>query len=192
MDSSSNHDDDFNTFKELYESVMKGEKDKVVKVLYPKIPTHPTRPLTVSHDTVLHVAIYMKREDIAREILAKIKQDRDLLTTRNALGDTVLHEAAATGMTELAREMLISAPELLSIYNKLGETPLFRAAHFGQVEMFNLLADQVDEKGPNFRKLYLSREDSTNILHITILAEFFGEYFFIFYFLFFKLKKKKE
>ncbi|EXB77016.1 Ankyrin repeat-containing protein [Morus notabilis] len=176
MDSTSSNHHDFNTFKQLYESVMRGEKDKV-EDLYCKIPAQPTRPLTVSHDTVLHIAIYMERKDIARQILAKITNERDyrhLLTTRNSAGDTVLHEAAATGMTELAKEMLSLAPELLSINNRLGETPLFRAAHYGQAEMFNLLADQVDKKGPEFQKLHLSREDSTTILHITILAEFFG------------------
>ncbi|PON91305.1 Transmembrane protein [Trema orientale] len=168
---------DFEAFKLLYESVMKGDEAKV-KQLYNTITQTPSRPLTVSHDTLLHIAIYMRHETIAREILNNIKNnikdDRYVLVARNALGDTVLHEAAATNMTGLAKEMLSLAPELLSMNNNLGETPLFRATHHGQAQMFELLAHEVDQKGQEFRHLHLSRADSTSILHISILAEFFG------------------
>ncbi|PON52160.1 Transmembrane protein [Parasponia andersonii] len=164
---------DFEAFKILYKSVMKGDEARV-KQLYNTISQTPSRPLTVSHDTLLHIAIYMKHETIAREILNNIKDNRYVLVARNALGDTVLHEAAATNMTGLAKEMLSLAPELLSMNNNLGETPLFRATHHGQAQMFELLAHEVDQKGREFRHLHLSRADFTSILHISILAEFFG------------------
>ena len=151
----------------LYESIMKGDKDKVKRLYTTRNTTPPSRPLMVSHDTGLHIAICMGHETMAREIFDTIKHDRQALTTRNALGDTVLHEAAATNMTELAKEMLSLAPELLSINNNLGETPLFTAAHHGQSQMFRLLADQVQSKGPQFLDLHLSRAcDFTSILHI--------------------------
>ena len=122
----------------------------------------------------------MKRENIAKKVLERHVQSGlplPPLTQKNALGDTVLHDAAATNMTSLAKELLIVAPELLSIQNNNSETPLFRAVRFGHTEMFRLLADWVKIlKVPNLP--HLTDMDGSTILHMAIIAEFFGEYFF--------------
>ncbi|XP_062088268.1 uncharacterized protein LOC133794857 [Humulus lupulus] len=159
---------------------MKGDEEKFKQLYTDSTPSSlaPSRPLTVSQDSLLHIAIYMGRKTIAKEILNAIKRGGgggdETLTTRNAHGDTVLHEVAATDMMDLATEMMSMAPNLLVIPNNLGESPLFRAAHHGQAQMFGLLADEVDKKNPNVPEFHLSRAcDSTTILHISILAEFF-------------------
>ncbi|XP_010099148.2 uncharacterized protein LOC21397296 [Morus notabilis] len=136
------------------------------------------QPLTVSRDTPLHVAIHMGCEDIAQEILYNcMVHNRALLKKTNALGDTVLHEAAAVGMKELAKKILDDRElGLLTMKNNLGETPLFRAAYCGQKEMFTFLADQVETSEVPY---HLSRKDSLNVLHVTIRAEFFDLAFLI-------------
>ena len=165
--------------RKLYKSILNGNMTEVrdqwstITDLYGAV--------TPRGDNILHTAICMKHEDIAKEILKKCKEPERLLTKENALGDTVLHEAAATDMTYIARELLKSAPELLVKRNTRGETPLFRAAHYGKADTFRALADKLDEeeKEPEKKMAHLKRHDGTTILHITILAEFFGEYFLL-------------
>ena len=171
-------DDESRKFTELYRSLMKGDKSKVMEKFAEL--RQSSEALSIYGDTILHMAIYMGQESIAREILMRHNPP---LTKQNALGDTILHEAAAANMTSLAKDLLILAPNLLSIQNKNEETPLFRAAHFGHTEMFELLAEMVRRKGVADWLHWTNKVGST-ILHMTILSEFFGE-FFIFYFLFY-------
>ncbi|KAH7510652.1 hypothetical protein FEM48_ZijujUnG0103300 [Ziziphus jujuba var. spinosa] len=159
----------YKKFKDMYEGLMKGDMEKVLRH-YDELPVPLPDCLTVFGDTLLHIATYMKHEDIAREILKNYVQD-----------DTVLHKVAATNMVNLARDLLIGAPELLSSKNTLGETPLFKAAYNGQHEMFDVLSHAVNQKHKDKDKLneHLIRKDKANILHITIVAEFFDLAFII-------------
>ncbi|XP_041023319.1 uncharacterized protein LOC121264269 [Juglans microcarpa x Juglans regia] len=162
-------------FKEIYEGIMKGDREKVLAE-YAKLKSGDTSASsTVFKDTILHIAIYMRQEDIAREILKKCNEET--LLKPNAIGNTVLHEASEANMMNLAKDLLISAPGLLGKVNKHGETALFRAAHFGCAEMFAVLADIVAQKERDQRTAlepHLKRRDGTTILQITIVAGFFG------------------
>ncbi|XP_048328506.1 uncharacterized protein LOC125422093 [Ziziphus jujuba] len=170
----------YRNFKHLYEGLMRGDIDKVLRQ-YEKLPACPPKQLTVLGDTLLHIAIYMGHENIAREILNRQPQ-HDLCTlirAQNAVGDTILHEVAATNMVGLARYLLEKAQDLLYTANELGETPLFRAAHNGQRQMFDLLALAVHMTDRDNLQRHLIRKDRTNILHMVILAEFFDLAFVI-------------
>ncbi|KAM7262830.1 hypothetical protein ACFE04_000513 [Oxalis oulophora] len=171
---------DYDNFRELYDNIMKGDVVAVNK-FYNKIKQDPPRNLTVHKDTVLHMAIVMRHENVAKEILKNHIRDQSTLLQPNVFGDTILHEAAATPMTGFVTELLSREPRLLSIPNINGEMPLFKAAYFGQTDMFKLLAEEVDKIGITDNvKLHLTREsDKATILHITILAEFFDLAHFI-------------
>nr|XP_023917250.1 protein ACCELERATED CELL DEATH 6-like [Quercus suber] len=165
---------EFRKLRELYGSLMKGDESKVI-AQYSDWGQRRFEDFTCCRDTILHLAIYMKRENIAKKVLERHVQSGLLLpplTQKNALGDTVLHDAAATNMTSLAKELLIVAPELLSIQNNYSETPLFRAVRFGHTQMFRLLADWVKIlKVPNLP--HLTDMDGSTILHMAIIAELF-------------------
>lgn len=135
------------------------------------------RGLTVSDDTILHIAIYLGRESIAKEILKKYCKLGLPIITPNALEDTILHESAATDMMSLTEEILKRAPELLDKANHHGETPLFRAALYGHTDMFDFLAEEIALKQGDPKNHY-KRKNGDTILHMTILGEFYGEFFF--------------
>ncbi len=161
------------TMRALYKSILNGNMAEVKTQLCPAIMGDLSRPVTPRGDTILHAAISMKHEIIAREILKKCKQvPVPLLRKQNLMGDTVLHEAAATNMTSLAEYLLILDPDLLDMRNNLGETALFRAAHYGKAEMFELLADIFDKKNelePKQKEApdHLKRHDGTTIIFFT-------------------------
>ncbi|XP_015879496.2 uncharacterized protein LOC107415650 [Ziziphus jujuba] len=170
----------YKNFKDMYEGLMKGDMEKVLKQ-YDKLPVPLPDYLTVFGDTLLHIAIFMDREDIAREILKRYVNDHlyDLIHQKNNLGNTVLHEVATTNMVTLARDLLDYAPKLLSSRNNFGETPLFKAAYNGQHDMFDILSLAVDLTDKDNLDQHLTSKDRTNILHLTILAEFFDLAFII-------------
>nr|XP_048322545.1 ankyrin repeat-containing protein ITN1-like [Ziziphus jujuba var. spinosa] len=169
----------YKNFKDMYEGLMKGDMKKVLKQ-YDKLVPLPDY-LTVFGDTFLHIAIFMDHEDIAREILKRYVDNQlyDLIHQKNNLGNTVLHEVATTNMVTLARDLLDYAPKLLSSKNNVGEMPLFKAAYNGQHDMFDVLSLAVNLTDKDNLDQHLTSKDRTNILHLTILAEFFDLAFII-------------
>ena len=127
-----NHEDEvlmFKNFKHLYEGLMQADMAKVLRHCE-KLPTDYQLPrrLTVLEDTLLHTAVHMGHENIARELLNRClrKNQHSLICEPNVVGDTILHEVAATNMVSLARDLLDNAPQLLSTPNERKEMPLFR------------------------------------------------------------------
>ncbi|XP_059438647.1 uncharacterized protein LOC132171366 [Corylus avellana] len=160
--------------KDLYESILTGTTEDVI-AQYENLPKPLPHPLTPRNNSILHVAIFMERESLAREILKKYSDPGDLLAQKSDHGHTILHEVAGSNMTSLAKEILRLAPDLLLKTTSRGETPLFRAAHFGHTKMFMFLADEMDRRFPNAIAVrpHLQRDDETTILHTAVLAEFF-------------------
>ncbi|KAM5588814.1 hypothetical protein ABKV19_006996 [Rosa sericea] len=179
--------------KPLYQSLRDGDVLEVVKA-YAKATTLDARleliP-TVHDDTILHMAIYMEQESIAIGIIEISGHNDDLITERNAFGNTALHEAAATDCVRVVEKLLEKAPALLSIPNKKGEMPLYTAAHFGQKKNFILLAEKLKNNhcdlrphlcslSPSYKSVEELKEHSygpehirSTILHAAIHAEFF-------------------
>ncbi|KAJ9169177.1 hypothetical protein P3X46_020638 [Hevea brasiliensis] len=145
-------------------------------------------PLTVNRDTALHIAIYSGSRSLVESIVQIARRisspEQSPLLIQNEYGNTVLHEAAATGDVTAAKLLLDCERTLLDIKNKLGETPLYRAAAFGKTEMVKFLASEVlshreeilathRQKGPSVMSFHGRRNDSTSILHIAVHAEHF-------------------
>ncbi|CAI9279908.1 unnamed protein product [Lactuca saligna] len=160
--------------KELYDALMKGDTDKVIR-LCDGIPKGPLHALTIHHDTVLHMATYSKQSYLVMELLNMVREVYyHKLTCQNDVGNTVLHEAATSDrIVPAAMEMLRRAPTLLSMPNRRGETPIFRAARYGKNRMYDFLDAEMHktiQSDADLRSFHF-RDDKTSILHISILTE---------------------
>ncbi|KAD7117407.1 hypothetical protein R6Q59_005992 [Mikania micrantha] len=156
----------------LYEAMMNEDDAKVIKKCQ-EIPKGPLHTLTIHEDTVIHMAIYQKKKDLALKLLDMVSTcDNHKLTWQNSGGNTILHETATNNSTvEVAVEILRRAPMLLNMTNKEGETALFYAARHGKTNIYKFLHDAVGRTfdGPDM-KIFLNRDDGFTILHIAILS----------------------
>ncbi|GFZ03248.1 hypothetical protein Acr_15g0018560 [Actinidia rufa] len=157
---------------ELYEALMKGDDAKVVE-LCKQIPEGPLHTSSIHKDTILHMATYYGKSELALNLLEMLPDsESDKLTMENDTGNTMLHEAANSDkIVPVAMEMLRKAPKLLGMRNKYGETALFVAARYGQMKMFKFL-DKQGEEGE--RKTFYQKKDQTTILHAAIIHGHFG------------------
>ncbi|XAR65707.1 hypothetical protein NMG60_11009900 [Bertholletia excelsa] len=148
-----------------------------------KLEKGPLQPLTVHKGTVLHVASFYQKKNLVLNLLDQIRNNNSRireLTVHNDVGNTVLHDAAASDqMVEAARKMLCLSPELLVHRNYNDETALFRAVRFGKIDMFNFLEDEIQGRRVKMEedkwKSIYQREDGTTVLHIAVLYEHFGQ-----------------
>ncbi|KAL8229560.1 hypothetical protein R6Q57_014460 [Mikania cordata] len=156
----------------LYEAMMNEDDAKVIKKCQ-EIPKGPLHTLTIHEDTVIHMAIYQKKNNLALKLLDMVSTcDNHKLTWQNSGGNTILHETATNNSTvEVAVEILRRAPMLLNMTNKEGETALFYAARHGKTKIYKFLHDAVGRTfdGPDL-KIFLNRDDGFTILHIAILS----------------------
>ncbi|GFZ03265.1 hypothetical protein Acr_15g0018730 [Actinidia rufa] len=151
---------------------MKGDDAKVVE-LCKQIPEGPLHTSSIHKDTILHMATYYGKSELALNLLEMLPDsESDKLTMENDTGNTMLHEAANSDkIVPVAMEMLRKAPKLLGMRNKYGETALFVAARYGQMKMFKFL-DKQGEEGE--RKTFYQKKDQTTILHAAIIHGHFG------------------
>ncbi|KAL4585377.1 hypothetical protein LXL04_009996 [Taraxacum kok-saghyz] len=160
---------------DLYDALMTQNDAKVVAICR-KIPRGPLHTLTIHEDTVLHMATYHKRTDLALDLLAMVSVcDYHKLTWQNSGGNTILHETGTNnGTVKVAAEVLRMAPMLLNMTNKEGETALFYAARHGKSKPFRFIHDEVGRttQGLDLRT-FLRRDDRFTILHIAILSRNF-------------------
>ncbi|CAK9182228.1 unnamed protein product [Ilex paraguariensis] len=163
--------------KDLFNALTRGEEDKVIQ-LCRENPEGPLHVLSLHKDTVLHVATYSKRKDLVLNLLQELPEGQFAkLTHQNDAGNTVLHEAVTSDRTvKVATELLLKAPELLSMHNQNGETALFCAARYGKSKMYEYLDDEMNKsiKDPAELKAFHYRDDKTTILHLSILNEYFS------------------
>ncbi|KAK9266425.1 hypothetical protein L1049_005498 [Liquidambar formosana] len=162
---------------DLYEALLMENEEKVIN-LCRKVPDGGLHILTIHKDTVLHMATYSKqRHSVLKQLEALPENFRDKIIRTNNHKNTILHEAATSQEgREAAEIMLRKAPELLGMRNHRGETALYRAARYGQADMFKYLALKISQYDEEQQLDFLRRNDKTNILHISILAEHFGEF----------------
>ncbi|KAB2025977.1 hypothetical protein ES319_D06G186800v1 [Gossypium barbadense] len=148
--------------------------------------------ITVSRDTVFHIAAYKGCQEMLRTLLNLVKSQtkkREVLKMKNIYGNTVFHELVTTANAEaadlLTKEVLFSdgrplnhendireREEILADRNKLGETPLFRAAEYGNMSMVKYLATQIIRMGGNLHRHY-TRDDGLSILHVAVVGQHF-------------------
>ncbi|KAK9078860.1 hypothetical protein SSX86_002918 [Deinandra increscens subsp. villosa] len=169
-------DDDDRTNTELYNCLSRGEDVKVFEICR-DLTNGPFHILTIDHDTILHMAIFNKRNNLVVALLRSLHESQfEKLAWVNSSGYTILHEATTNnGTVEAAREMLCRAPSLLTMTNKIGETAFFHAARYGKTKIFKFLSDEVERtlvKGADV-EMFLRRDDKSTILHVAILSQNF-------------------
>ncbi|CAK9169124.1 unnamed protein product [Ilex paraguariensis] len=87
-----------------------------------------------------------------------------MLLTKNASGNTALHEAAMSGQKGVAESMVTKNPTLVFERTNLNETPLYLTAAFGKIEVFTLLESYNSD-------CRIRRHDGSTILHAAIKEE---------------------
>ncbi|XP_059660948.1 ankyrin repeat-containing protein At5g02620-like [Cornus florida] len=162
----------------LYKALMKEETpSKLVELCqrryqYPEGPLHV---LTIHGDTVLHMAAHTAKADSVIQLLEMLPENENCkLTRQNAVGNTILHEAATCNkLVPAAKKMLEMAPDLLNMRNHIGETAFFNAARYGQIEMFLFLGTKVGDQNIEGeavpRKTFYQRDDNATVLHIAVI-----------------------
>ncbi|KAG6754631.1 hypothetical protein POTOM_040423 [Populus tomentosa] len=159
---------------DLYCALMKGNTKSVADLCL-KLQDHALHVITVTDDTVLHMAAYAKETSLVEKLLDELPDHHlDKLTRQNRVGNTILHETV-TGKhnVAIAGKLLKKAPGLLGMRNHNGETALFRAARYGRTEMFDFLAAKVSGYDESRLQFYVQRSDKTTILHMAILSHNF-------------------
>jgi len=162
---------------DLYCALMKGNTKSVADLCL-KLQDHALHVITVTDDTVLHMAAYAKETSLVEKLIDELPDHQlDKLTRQNRVGNTILHETVTGNHTvAIPGKLLKKAPGLLGMRNHNGETALFRAARYGRTDMFDFLAAKAsgyDESGLQF---YVQRSDKTTILHMAILSQHFGKH----------------
>ncbi|KAL9392856.1 hypothetical protein Peur_016776 [Populus x canadensis] len=166
-----------------YRAAMKKDWESL-KRYYERHPEAAGLPLTVTKDTVLHIAVHSNDKKLLKHFLDNAPPFSYKVT--DLYGNNAVHEAAATGNVEMAKILLnfdrelhcsttndgqkneYCSDELLQIMNNRGETALFRAAAFGRTKMVRFLCSKIKNKDVHRR-----RHDSTSILHIAVLGKYF-------------------
>ncbi|KAJ9146059.1 hypothetical protein P3X46_028374 [Hevea brasiliensis] len=157
------------------------EEWESVKEFYKKYPDCLLDTLNTGGDTVFHIAMHSKTKkrfvDL-KEIAQSCSMGNDLFFKRNRNGNTILHEAAATGNTEVMEIILNDHSEpikLIEIKNILGENPIFTAAAFGQKEIVKLLTKfnygENADNGMILAQSIIRFDDEKSILQVAIEGE---------------------
>ena len=100
------------------------EKDyKEVRRLYGNVPEGegPLQRISIYDDTVLHMATHSQQHDLVGDLLNMIPADHNqkLSDIKNANGNTILHEVAASdAMKHAAEELLKRNDHLLTASNQ--------------------------------------------------------------------------
>ncbi|KAK1412366.1 hypothetical protein QVD17_33564 [Tagetes erecta] len=165
-------DENLRINKLLYNALMNQDDAEVIHICR-GIPKGPLHTLTIHEDTVLHMAIYQKKPELALKLLEMVpSSDTHKLTWQNGGGNTILHETGTNKRTVVvAKEILRRARMLLGMVNKEGETALFYAARHGKTNIYMFLHDEVGRTISGLDlKTFLRRDDRFTILHIAILS----------------------
>lgn len=152
----------------LYQAALKGNWQNAKDVL----DIHPEAvkvPITAENETALHIAAAAKHTTFVKELLNRM-DDNDLECT-NKSNETALCLAAASGIVEIAQQMVEKNKELTLIRNSYGMTPLFIAASLGRTEMASYLFYETSFQA-------LSSIERTQILFATISNDLYGMFHF--------------
>nr|XP_023917377.1 protein ACCELERATED CELL DEATH 6-like [Quercus suber] len=106
----------------------------------------------------LYNAVVEEREDftVEAEVL------REVTSTKN----TILHVAAKSGKTKIAKKIIDFDPSLLHERNSKGNTPLLIAASLGHLDMTNFLLSQ--HQHMSLPLLMITNENNETALHVAV------------------------
>ncbi|KAI3911941.1 hypothetical protein MKW98_010885 [Papaver atlanticum] len=117
---------------------------------------------------------------------------KELVSRTNRMGNTVLHEAARTGIVEMATLILEKELDgggdqvLISVPNLNGETPIYWAAMYGHKDMWLFLNATASNRGITSTSTTTSMVgplttrsiDGSTILHAAVLAKAYGNKYY--------------
>ncbi|RZC75419.1 hypothetical protein C5167_050901 [Papaver somniferum] len=152
--------------------LLEGDCKKTIEFLK-KNPTALEQGVTPTSDTVLHVAIFGKREMILVEEIVSMMSQESLEYQSSDYGFTALHYAAQYGNLKAAKLMVRKNPGLLRILSKKGYTPLEIAVSFvttGQKEVVKYLYFVTQDVYPT---LFSGYDDGAGLLCDLIEANFY-------------------
>ncbi len=153
------------------------EEGKLCKFFFYNNLHHPNCNLAVNDKdgyTPMHWAVNSKHIEIAKEIMAAVKDNPDLLKQAlapNKIGNTPMHWAATNNYIEIAKEILAAVkdnPELLKQVlapNNHGQTPLSTADD----EIKQLIEEAMDKQNERNRAMHAACS-STSAASSTTLA----------------------
>ncbi|KAL5578743.1 hypothetical protein UlMin_011185 [Ulmus minor] len=150
-----------------YGAALNGDWE-TIKRLYESNRGEAVKPLTVTNDNVLHIAVYSGSKSPVEELLEIVPYE--CVGKNNDFLNTPLHEAGVIGNVEAARVLVRHSMAELDARNVLGETPLFRSAAFGVTEMVKYLASELGQSRVLTDDIQRVRYDKTSILHIAVMG----------------------
>ncbi|XAR61167.1 hypothetical protein NMG60_11034795 [Bertholletia excelsa] len=157
-----------NLRKQLFKFAMKSNWHEVKKIYSEHAEVRNAR-ITRSGDTALHIAVSDGQEEVVKDLVELIPEEK-YLAVQNDEGNTPLHLAAAFGNVRMCTCIATRDPELIGIRNEEKETPFFVAALNGKKEAFLCLHTLCGStKGYD----YCRRSDGNSILHCAINGEYF-------------------
>ncbi|XP_022142589.1 uncharacterized protein LOC111012667, partial [Momordica charantia] len=128
-------------------------------------------PMTTGGDTAMHLAVYSRKEEPTKSLLAATSEvEREFWT--NSAGNTPLHEAAAVGNLAAVKLLVEYKKEDLLAQNIYGETPLFRAVRFGHLHIVEYILEDCEDyfsRSP----INWTKEKEFPIIHAAIQSEKF-------------------
>ncbi|KAL5566098.1 hypothetical protein UlMin_029262 [Ulmus minor] len=153
-----------------YSAALKGDWEDI-KRLYESNRGEAVKPLTVTNDNILHIAVYSRKKSPVEELLKIVPAE--CVGKTNDFLNTPLHEAGVIGNVEAAKVLVRRSRAELDARNVLGETPLFRSAAFGVTEMVKYLASELGPIRVLTDDIQRVRDDKTSILHIAVMGQHF-------------------
>ncbi|KAI3949923.1 hypothetical protein MKW92_046104 [Papaver armeniacum] len=133
-------------------------------------------------DTILHLCAQCRQTHVMKQLLRILPAAKVLLLMTNRKGNTVLHEAAKTGIVEMATLILKKELDgggdqvLISVPNLNGETPIYWAAMYGHKDMLLFLNTtasrrEITSTSTSMVGPLTTRTDGSTILHAAVLAK---------------------
>lgn len=161
----------------LYQAALGGNWEKARK-FFSVHPDATSARITKGWETALHIAAGANKVQFVEE-LVKLMSPLEL-ALQNKYENTALCFAAASGLTRIAKVMVMKNRFLPMVRGSKGVTPLHMAALLGHREMVWYLYSVTDHQ-------YLSKEDYISLLIATINSNLFGTNIFWFQISFWKM-----
>ncbi|XP_028769167.1 uncharacterized protein LOC114726664 [Neltuma alba] len=161
------------TKKTLFSCAMKGEWGKVIDMYKQDATLHNAR-ITRSGQTALHIAVSDGKEDVVKQMVDAMSQNKEAFRTSNNRNNTALHLAAYMGNARMCHIIASVERTLVDDRNVDGETPLFLAALYGRKHAFlclHYIRNPLTTAPPYYGNC--RRNNGDTILHCAINGDFF-------------------
>ncbi|KAK6943518.1 Ankyrin repeat [Dillenia turbinata] len=158
----------------LYHDLKKAGNPMIRQLLESKtVPDELRRCITPYRQTIFHIATMQQQKNVVKDLVKKLTPED--LKQKDDMDDTALLLAARVGNEKIARYIIESCPELVTIGNAVGDIPLVVAAHFGHKSTVRYLYSVTPEEhlNPDHPRYDPRHPHGTRLLVSCINDEFF-------------------